>query len=195
MMGSPWELSAKEKTHDYIYYDKRKESTIMKTKRFVVSALMLALCVSAFGQGTEPMYSSLSATSGIIESNMDMNYYGPAAKGRRKIVDKTSTHWKTYLALRAVGWSAFGVGIGASFVGLVGFAGEYAAHGPNHNIWYAPFFFGGPALFVASIPTLICAYYQRHKAIIYSVGYRSIPVAQPTGNAYNMPALSLSIHF
>jgi hypothetical protein len=139
------------------------------------------------------MYSSLSATSGIMENHMYASRYELAATGRQKIIDKQSTHWKKYLTLRAVGWSAFGVGIGVTCFGFIGAAAE-SVNGHGNNIWALPFY-GGLTMLAGSIPTLFCAYHQRHKATYYTVGCQGIPVTLPTGNMSNMPALSLSIHF
>lgn len=108
---------------------------------------------------------------------------------------KTTKEWKKYKALRAVGWSALGLGIPVTFGGLVG-VGVSAIDGDSYGGFIAMLAAGG-VLTLSSIPILISAYHYRKKAKKIALELRMASVYNPTINNRQsfQPALGLTLRF
>ena len=109
---------------------------------------------------------------------------------------KQTKEWGRYKTLRAVGWSAFGVGVPATLLGVCFAALEHGMSGGDAPIGAAVIAVGG-TLTVASVPLLICAYRYRDKAKQMSVGLSTINTPTVSRHmAYDYaPALSVSVTF
>ena len=130
------------------------------------------------------MRMELVKATDMRSTNIDFNY-------------KKTKEWKTYTALRAVGWSALGVGVSTFFAGcIVGAA--VTETGPNSK---APdiLLVTGAALTVVSVPVLTVAYCLRHKAKKkarqMSLGVTAIDSKMPFNAVAYTPALSMSFTF
>lgn len=127
---------------------------------------------------------STSSASGFSENTtMPFNY-------------KQTKEWGKYKALRAVGWSAFGVGVPATLVGLFICALAVDA-APEADTAGAIVTVSGGALTLSSIPILISAYHYRSKAkkMALNVGVRSINAPSFSNKTDYTPALSLALNF
>lgn len=110
---------------------------------------------------------------------------------------KQTKEWKRYKVYRAIGWSALGVGVPMTFVGL-GLTGAIgAANGGEVNGGFAAMAVTGGLLTVASIPILINAYNDRSKAKRMALSFSTISTpSMSSGLTYqHQPALSVSITF
>jgi len=109
---------------------------------------------------------------------------------------KQTTEWKRYKILRAVGWSALGVGVPMFWLCAWG----SMAIGYHEDREGSRFLYGltwtGAGLAVASIPILICAYRYRYLAKHMSVSVSTIntPTLNNVGRSF-APAISLALTF
>lgn len=108
---------------------------------------------------------------------------------------KKSAEWGKYITLRAVGWTALGVGVASAATGWFVWLAESVSSGkttagPALTI-------GGATLAVASVPILISAYHFKRKAkqmsLNVGVTQLSSPMVQNTVN-YS-PGISFSLTF
>lgn len=162
----------------------------MKIITFVLLSLLMALNCSAQPSDTSctgdyhPAYSTTvfdDSALNNVESH-SLNY-------------KTTKEWKRYKALRAVGWSALGLGIPVTLGGLVG-VGVSAIDGDPYGGFIAILAAGG-VLTLSSIPILISAYHYRKKAKKIALELRMASVYNPTINNCQsfQPALGLTLRF
>lgn len=114
---------------------------------------------------------------------------------------KQTKYWGRYTALRAAGWSCFGVGAGF-LVG--GYAFLFASTTTTNFQWANAagimggiMFFSSPILIVSSIPLIACAYYNRYKAkhLKLDVGVSYLPSDRFQMQKHSTPALSLALNF
>ena len=130
-----------------------------------------------------------TATQSQTESSLSMN----------AVFDyKQTKEWKYYKILRAVGWSALGVGVPMFWLcAWGGYAYSYdRPHDPFVTSLLRGLIWTGAGLTVASIPILICAYRYRYLAKHMSVGVSSInmPMLNNTGWLC-APAISFALTF
>lgn len=123
--------------------------------------LIVSVCcaVNALGQ-TEEIPQAEMTVNDMSGGEMSMSAYDtPSAP----IFYKSTAEWKKFKIMRAVGWSAFGVGLAT-----VAFGGLYAAAvavDKGDLGWPGvALFAGGGGLMVASVPILIVGYRYKHKA-------------------------------
>lgn len=109
---------------------------------------------------------------------------------------KNTQEWGKYKALRAVGWSAFGVGVPATIVGLV-LCGVALDASPSAGTAGAIVMISGGVLTLSSIPILISAYHYRNKAkkLALNVGVTSINSPNISNRIEYTPALSFALNF
>lgn len=176
---------------------------------FILLALILSAIMSAYSQSIDTAIDDLSEET-YFESRSDLsegqlslsdtstgsNASSPAPFSSQPFDYKQTAEWGKYKALRAVGWTAFGVG-SAAFVGGVltflfesSFTGKHSAAGPALMI-------GGGALTIASVPLLVSAYSYRNKAkkMSLNMGVSSITTPSLTTNIHFTPALSFALNF
>lgn len=139
---------------------------------------------------TDPFYESSILSTTAVSSRYDGN-------STMTFDYKKTQEWGKYRALRAVGWSALGVGVPVTLTGLYGMAIEYVHSGNGIN---GPFFIVtlvGGALTLSSIPILISAYHYRNKAkkIALNVGVTSINTHTFSNRIDYTPALSFALTF
>lgn len=140
-------------------------------------------------KGTNP-YSQSSMPSTYT---MSSDYAGNSAM---TFDYKNTQEWGKYKALRAVGWSAFGVGVPATLVGLF-LCGVALDASPAAGTAGAIVTISGGALTLSSIPLLISAYHYRNKAkkIALNVGVSSINTPSISNRIDYTPALSFALNF
>lgn len=112
---------------------------------------------------------------------------------------KESKYWGRYTALRAVGWSCFGAGIGFFIGGMVGLIA--CIEGGDDALYYtsASLLFASPVLVAGSIPMLTLAYVNRRKAktmkSMVNLDLVSIPQTSLNRNHYSAKGLGISLNF
>lgn len=176
---------------------------------FILLALIFSTIMSAYSQSIDTAIGDLSEET-YFESRSNASEYqlslpdtsiGANASTYTSFASqpfdyKQTAEWGKYKALRAVGWTSFGVG-SAAFVGGVltflfesSFTGKHSAAGPALMI-------GGGALTIASVPLLVSAYSYRNKAkkISLNMGVSHINTPSLTTNPHISPALSLALNF
>lgn len=129
------------------------------------------------------MVSSLTSYANTANSVMTFDY-------------KNTQEWGKYKALRAVGWSAFGVGVPATLVGLF-LCGVALDASPAAGTAGAIVTISGGALTLSSIPLLISAYHYRNKAkkMALNVRVSSINTPSISNRIDYTPALSFALNF
>lgn len=178
---------------------------------FILLALIFSTIMSAYSQSIDTAIGDLSeesyfeSRSGASESQLSLpdspsgsnaSIYTPASFASQPFDYKQTAEWGKYKALRAVGWTAFGVGIPITLVGLVGGAisifGGYNLSAP----WIALLGTGG-VLTLSSVPILISAYHYRNKAkkMSLNMGVSHITTPSLTTNPHISPALSFALNF
>lgn len=162
----------------------------MKTISFVLLGLMMAISCAA--QTAEPL------SVGDFHSEYSTSFANNSAFNQiesRSFNYKTTKEWKRYKVLRAVGWSALGVGIPATLFGLVG-VGVSALDGDPYGGFIAILATGG-ALTLSSIPILISAYHYCSKAKKVALELRMSQVYTPGINNRQsfQPVLGISLRF
>ncbi|MCC8112886.1 MAG: hypothetical protein LIP03_02625 [Bacteroidales bacterium] len=107
---------------------------------------------------------------------------------------KKSKEWKKYKTLRAVGWSALGVGVPTTLVGVgvAAFADSQNGNGGGPGV---PFIVAGGILTVASVPLLISAYHYRSKARQLSLQVSALPQPTPMSSWSYSPTIGLRLTF
>ena len=107
---------------------------------------------------------------------------------------KKTSEWGTYKALRAVGWSALGLGVPTTVTGV--FAAILGADGST-NPTGKIVFLTGVSLTAASIPLLATAYYYRHKAkkMHLTLGATGLTSPGSFNRADLAPGLALTLRF
>ena len=112
---------------------------------------------------------------------------------------KNTPEWKNYKTLRAVGWSSFGVGLGATVSGafLSIIVGELNGH--DKGVPFEIMTGVGAGLTFASVPLLIAAYKCKAKAkaknVDMSFGLSQLSAPNGVGDLYLTPALNLKFNF
>lgn len=109
---------------------------------------------------------------------------------------RNTQEWGKYKALRAAGWSAFGVGVPATLVGLF-ICGIALDASPSAGTAGAIVTISGGVLTLSSIPLLISAYHYRNKAkkLAFNVGVTSINSPLISNRIEYTPALSFALNF
>lgn len=178
---------------------------------FILLALIFSTIMSAYSQSIDTTIGDVSEES-YFESRSDASEgqsslhdspsvsnastHTPALLASQPFDYKQTAEWGKYKALRAVGWTAFGVG-SAAFVGGVltfliesSFTGKHSAAGPALMI-------GGGALTIASVPLLVSAYSYRNKAkkMSLNMGVSHITTPSLTTNPHISPTLSFALNF
>lgn len=127
--------------------------------------------------------STLTSSAYIANSVMSFDY-------------KHTQEWGKYKALRAVGWTTFGVGVPATLVGLF-LCGVALDASPAAGTAGAIVTISGGALTLSSIPLLISAYHYRNKAkkMALNVGVTSINAPSISNRIDYTPALSFALNF
>ncbi|MCM1356366.1 MAG: hypothetical protein NC212_08185 [Staphylococcus sp.] len=141
------------------------------------------------GNGTNPA----EVSSMVPTYTMSSDYAGNSAMA---FDYKNTQEWGKYKALRAVGWSAFGVGVPATLVGLF-LCGVALDASPAAGTAGAIVTISGGALTLSSIPLLISAYHYRNKAkmMALNVGVTSINAPSFSNKIDCTPALSFALNF
>lgn len=172
----------------------------MKSKSFIISllfSLFVGLSVNAQYEavGCDCVSSIESDTS---ESDNYLNPVYTVNSQYLKTIDwsyKNTAEWGKYIVLRAVGWTALGVGVASAATGWFVWLAENVSSGkttagPALTI-------GGATLAVASVPILISAYHFKREAkqmsLNFGVTQLSSPMVQNTVN-YS-PGISFSLTF
>lgn len=176
---------------------------------FILLALILSTITSAYSQPMVTAIANLSeetyfeSRSGASEgqSSLSDTSTGSNANSLTPFTTqpfdyKQTAEWGKYKALRAVGWTSFGVGCAAFVGGLLtfsiesSFTGKHTAAGPALMI-------GGGALTIASVPILVSAYIYRNKAkkMSLNMGVSHITTPSLTTNTHITPALSFALNF
>ncbi|MCM1050852.1 MAG: hypothetical protein NC349_02730 [Paenibacillus sp.] len=176
---------------------------------FILLALIFSAIMSAYSQAMVTAIGDISeesyfeSRSDASESQLSLpdtstgsNASSLAPFTSQPFDYKQTAEWGKYKALRAVGWTSFGVG-SAAFVGGVltflfesSFTGKHSAAGPALMI-------GGGALTIASVPILVSAYSYRNKAkkMSLNMGVSHITIPTLTTNTHITPALSFALNF
>ncbi|WP_303028708.1 hypothetical protein [uncultured Duncaniella sp.] len=176
---------------------------------FILLALIFSTIMSAYSQSIDTAIGDISeetyfeSCSGAYEGQSSLpdtstgaNASSLAPFSSQPFDYKQTAEWGKYKALRAVGWTAFGVGTPITLVGLVG--GAIAIFG-GYNLsapWIALLGTGG-VLTLSSVPILISAYHYRNKAkkMSLNLGVSSITTPSLTTNTHFTPALSFALNF
>ena len=112
---------------------------------------------------------------------------------------QNTPEWGKYKALRAVGWTTFGVGVTATGVGTIVSLALASIHGSNSDKTKAgPIILcSGLGLTVASIPILFSAYHYRNKAKKIGMSMGLTQISKPTinQNLSYTPAMNFTIIF
>lgn len=169
----------------------------MEMKCFIIS-LIFSLSVSLSVNAQSEPCRCIS----VVESDTIASVYSShlSVTNSRDIKDidfsyKKSAEWGKYITLRAVGWTALGVGVASAATGWFVWLAENVSSGKTT---------AGPALTivgatlaVASVPILISAYHFKRKAkqmsLNVGVTQLSSPMVQNTVN-YS-PGISFSLTF
>lgn len=124
-----------------------------------------------------------------------MTSYANTANSVTRFDYKNTQEWSKYKVLRAIGWSSFGVGITATFYGLIGL-GLSLNDGGNGHPFIAIIATGG-ALTLSSVPILIIAnkYKRKAKKMALNIGVSSINTPSISNRIDYTPALSLALNF
>ncbi len=110
---------------------------------------------------------------------------------------KNTPEWGKYKALRAVGWTTFGVGVTATGVGGFLYLALSSINGSEKAQPGAIVFFSGLGLTAASIPILVSAYHYRNKAKKIDMSMSVTQISTPTinQNLSYTPAMNFTITF
>lgn len=121
--------------------------------------------------------------------------YANTANSVTRFDYKNTQECSKYKVLRAIGWSSFGVGITATFYGLIGL-GLSLNDGGNGHPFIAIIATGG-ALTLSSVPILIIAnkYKRKAKKMALNIGVSSINTPSISNRIDYTPALSLALNF
>jgi|GluameStandDraft_1065615.scaffolds.fasta_scaffold10455_5 hypothetical protein len=182
----------------------------MKRYIFLLSIVITSLCAYSQEEMNVPLDNSQetsilttelsagSATNLHVESSMASTITSSAysANSAMTFDYKNTQEWGKYKALRAVGWSAFGVGVPATLVGLF-LCGVALDASPAAGTAGAIVTISGGALTLSSIPLLISAYHYRNKAkrMALNVGVTSINAPSISNRIDYTPALSFALNF
>lgn len=162
-------------------------------KQLLIFVVILMGCVCGMRAETVD-----TDTSAMVFSNSEVAQSMPTVAFNYK----KTREWRTYTALRAVGWTMFGIGtpalIGGAFVYVVTTALSNAEGGGGHDgiPLEGVIMIAGGATVIASIPILVCAYRYRDKAKRMAVSMSSI--SMPSCNGYGRtfaPALRVALTF
>lgn len=138
----------------------------------------------------------------IVDCPININYAqsvtytsGLNQQGIGRVFDyKQTKEWKNYKTLRAIGWSALGVGVPVTFLGGVLSAFQSSISGSGSL--GIPVIVAGGVMTLSSIPLLTCAYYYRRKAIKLKVSMSSVESGFTSYTSVNYsPALSFAVSF
>ena len=115
----------------------------------------------------------------------------------RKDAYKHTPEWGKYKALRAVGWTSFGVGVTATLVGGYLYLFVANTHGSDSSRPLLIPFYTGLGLTAASVPILVSAYHYRNKAkkIGMNMGMTRLSTPSVGQNMSYAPAMSLILTF
>lgn len=162
----------------------------MKIISFVLLGLMMAISCAAQTDYPSVVGDYRSEYSTSFANNSAFNQIES-----RSFNYKMTKEWKRYKVLRAVGWSALGVGIPATLGGLVG-VGVSVIGGDPYGGFIAILAAGG-VLTLSSIPILISAYHYRSKAKKVAFELRMAQVSNPGMNNRQsfQPALGIALRF
>lgn len=178
---------------------------------FILLTLIFSAIMSAYSQAIDTAIGDISedsyfesctvASEGQLSlsdspSGSNTSTYTPASFASQPFDYKQTAEWGKYKALRAVGWTSFGVGSAAIVGGFLtyliesSFTGKHTAAGPALMI-------GGGALTIASVPLLVSAYSYRNKAkkMSLNMGVSHITTPSLTTNTHITPALSFALNF
>lgn len=138
----------------------------------------------------------------IVDRSINMNYAqsvtytsGLNQQGISNTFDyKQTKEWKNYKTLRAIGWSALGVGVPVTFLG--GVLSAFQSSMSGSGALGIPVIVAGGVMTLSSIPLLTCAYYYRRKAIKLKVSMSSVESGFTSYTSVNYsPALSFAVSF
>lgn len=176
---------------------------------FILLALIFSTIMSAYSQSIDTAIGDISEESyfepcsdasegqlSLPDTSTGANASSLAPIATQPFDYKQTAEWGKYKALRAVGWTSFGVGCAAFVGGLLtfsiesSFTGKHTAAGPALMI-------GGGALTIASVPILVSAYIYRNKAkkMSLNMGVSHITTPSLTTNTHITPALSFALNF
>ena len=111
---------------------------------------------------------------------------------------KNTPKWGKYKALRAVGWTALGVGVAMTTTGvLLCFTSNSDLGSEAMSTASKALMISGGVITVASIPIISVAYYNRNKAKKIGVGMGMAQLSTPTvgQNICYTPAMNFTITF
>ena len=135
----------------------------------------------------------------VTESTIHNQEQQPVSSLLMKDAYKNTPEWGKYKALRAVGWTTFGVGVTAAGVGTIVSLALASIHGSNSDKTKAgPIILcSGLGLTVASIPILFSAYHYRNKAKKIGMSMGLTQISKPTinQNLSYTPAMNFTIIF
>lgn len=138
----------------------------------------------------------------IVDRPINMNYTqsvtytsGLNQQGYGNAFDyKQTKEWGKYKTLRAIGWSALGVGVPVTFLG--GVLSAFQSSMSGSGALGIPVIVAGGVMTLSSIPLLTCAYYYRRKAIKLKVSMSSVESGFTSYVGVNYsPALSFVVSF
>ncbi len=120
----------------------------------------------------------------------------------QKNLYKQTKYWERYKALKAIGWSMFGVGtLGTAFCVVGKGVDLYLCHQEDYNFkkkMWNTLICSGVVIMAGSIPVLVFAYKNRmqaKKSIKLSPACSCISVDIPTGRSEIVPAVGVSLTF
>ncbi len=136
-----------------------------------------------------------------IESAQAVGFMeGTPVAGNTVFDYKKTKYWERYKTLRTTGWLCF---FGSYATAFVGYGLILAAFASSSKFTLALGYLGfglmytSPFIFLASIPILSIAYYNKHlaKRMKFDVGVSQIPANNFSRNKFSSPALSLAFNF
>jgi len=184
-----------------------------KMKRYIfilLSIVITSLCAYSQEEMTVPLDNSQETS--ILTSDLNsekgtnpnsqssvlstITSYAYSANSAMTFDYKKTQEWGKYTALRAVGWTTFGVGMATLSAGVITFLFESSLTG-KHSATAAALSVGGGVLTLSSIPILISAYHYRNKAkkLSLNVGVSSINAPSISNRIDYKPALSFALNF
>ena len=112
---------------------------------------------------------------------------------------KNIIYWQRYQKFSLAGWGCLCMSLAAPLVGYVFLLASLTTEKASSTLYTigTAICFVGPVLFIASIPLLSIAYYNRHKAkhLKFDVGISAIQPKDFSNKRFSSPALSLSMNF
>lgn len=162
-------------------------------KIFLISILLIFIGSShSYARGNDVGFADVVSVSPIdetdaIEPNSDILI------STSKLDYKQTDEWKKYKLLRAIGWTAFGIGLPTLLLPAVGFViSGYSGGGSSYDF---SLMIPGAVLTLMSVPILVNANRFRDKAKSLSFTLTSINAPRVDKRMAFSPAVGFSVRF